>query len=67
MDLGEKYTMKTMGQLISYTQDENTFTLQYEKEQLIIKVIREDIINFFIPLRFKEHYSKAVEEDKSVP
>ena len=67
MDLGEKYTMKTMGQLISYTQDENTFTLQYEKEQLIIKVIREDIINFFIPLRFKEHYSKAVGSTKDYP
>lgn len=55
------------GKLLSWKQEDNRFILQFEEQQAIVSVITPDIINFFVPCWDKEHYSKAIEGDKSQP
>lgn len=56
-----------MGKIISYEQKDNKIYIQYENKQLIVTVIREDIFNLFVPCKTNEHYSKAIEGDKTMP
>ena len=56
-----------MGKIISYEQKDNKIYIQYENQQLIVTVIREDIFNLFVPCKTNEHYSKAIEGDKTMP
>lgn len=59
--------MQNMGKIISYEQKDNKIYIQYENQQLIVTVIREDIFNLFVPCKTNEHYSKAIEGDKTMP
>lgn len=59
--------MEKAGKLLKFTQEENRVTIEYETMQLIVTAVRSDIFNLFVPCRTKEHYSKAVEGDKTVP
>ncbi len=42
----------------------NKVMLVYEKQLVVVEVIRDDIINFFVPVWSMEHRSKAIEGDK---
>lgn len=55
------------GKLLSWEKIDNQLILTYEKQQVILSVIKEDIINVFVPCWEKEHYSKAIEGDKTLP
>lgn len=59
--------MQKMGNIVSYEQKDNKIYIQYETQQLIVTVIREDIFNLFVPCKTAEHYSKAIEGDKTMP
>ena len=53
--------VEKFGELLSYTIDENTVSVNYEKSTAYIKIITKDIINFFVPKISKERKSKAIE------
>ncbi len=55
------------GKLLSWEKNINQVILSYEKQQAILSVIKEDIINVFVPCWKKNHYSKAIEGDKTQP
>ena len=63
---GEK-TMKQAGNIISYDQNKSKVSITYEQMELTVQAIREDIINVFVPYKTTEHYSKAIDGDKTVP
>lgn len=54
------------GKLLSYEKKNNRVCIQFEKQQVILEIIKADIINVFVPLFSKEHFSKAIEEPKAV-
>ena len=58
--------MSTAGKIMSFRQDGNEICVQYEQQKLVVKAIRDDIVNIFVPYRTKEHYSKAIDGDKAV-
>lgn len=58
--------MKDAGKIISYQLKGCEVEIQYENQQLLIRALRPDIVNVFVPCWSKEHYSKAIEGDKSV-
>ena len=45
---------------MSFRQDGNEICVKYEQQKLVVKAIRDDIVNIFVPYRTKEHYSKAI-------
>ena len=51
---------------MSFRQDGNEICVKYEQQKLVVKAIRDDIVNIFVPYRTKEHYSKAIDGDKAV-
>ena len=51
---------------MSFRQDGNEICVKYEQQKLVVKAIRDDIVNIFVPYRTKEHYSKAIDGDKEV-
>ena len=53
--------VEKFGELLSYTIDENTVSVNYEKSTAYIKIITKDIINFFAPNISKGRKSKAIE------
>lgn len=55
------------GPLLRYEQKGQTVILHYEKQDVQIQVITEQIINVFVPCDSAEHRSKAVEGDKEMP
>lgn len=55
------------GKIISYVRSGNQVRAAFEKQQVIMEIIKEDIVNFLVPMRSEEHVSKAVEGEKSVP
>ena len=55
------------GKLLSWEKNDNQVILSYEKNQVILSVIKDDIINVFVPCWEKEHYSKSIEGDKTLP
>ena len=58
--------MSTAGKIMSFRQDGNEICVKYEQQKLVVKAIRDDIVNIFVPYRTKEHYSKAIDGDKAV-
>ena len=44
-----------------YEQKQNQIILHFEKYDMFLEVLREDIVNVFIPRQTKEHNSKAIE------
>ena len=56
-----------IGKVTSFYVSGNEVHLQYEKQEVIVTVITPEIVNVFVPCWQKEHFSKAVEGDKSVP
>ena len=50
---------------MSFRQDGNEICVKYEQQKLVVKAIRDDIVNIFVPYRTKEHYSKAIDGDKA--
>jgi hypothetical protein len=63
---GKGETMSTAGKIMSFRQDGNEICVKYEQQKLVVKAIRDDIVNIFVPYRTKEHYSKAIDGDKAV-
>ena len=63
---GKGETMSTAGKIMSFRQDGNEICVKYEQQTLVVKAIRDDIVNIFVPYRTKEHYSKAIDGDKAV-
>lgn len=55
-----------LGQRQNFSVKENKICFSYEKGDAYIEVIRDDIINVFVPLETKEHFSKAIEGEKAV-
>ena len=49
---------------MSFRQDGNEICVKYEQQKLVVKAIRDDIVNIFVPYRTKEHYSKAQINDR---
>ena len=56
-----------IGKVTSFYVSGNEVHLQYEKQEVIVTVITPEIVNVFVPCWQKEHLSKAVEGDKTVP
>ena len=56
--------MNEYGKLIDYAIDDNDIKVRFEKQDVTIKIVRSDIINFFVPLFRNERNSKAVENLK---
>lgn len=55
------------GKLVSYEKNGNQVKIQYEKQLVIIEIIKDDIINFLVPVWSREHRSKAIEGEKAKP
>ncbi len=55
------------GKLVSYKSSENQIQISFEKQNVIVEVITDEIINFFVPTWSAEHRSKAIEGDKRKP
>ena len=53
--------MSTAGKIMSFRQDGNEICVKYEQQKLVVKAIRDDIVNIFVPYRTKGHYSKAID------
>lgn len=54
------------GRYKSYQVNDNKVQIAFEKQNVVIEVIKADIINFLVPVWAKEHRSKAIEGNKSV-
>ncbi len=52
------------GKLLSYEQQGQKVTLQYEYQVMVIEAFQEQILNIFVPTQSKYHNSKAVNEGK---
>ena len=48
------------GKLLSYRQQGSKVDLLFENQKMVIEAFQEQILNIFVPLRSKEHDSKAV-------
>lgn len=55
------------GKRISYDVNGNKIEVAFEKQKVVIEVIKSDIVNFFVPVWAAEHRSKAIEGDKCTP
>ena len=57
--------MNKYGKLINYDINDNDINIRFEKQDVLIKIVKSDIINFFVPLFRNERNSKAVENLKN--
>ena len=55
------------GNILSYEQNDNQITIYFEKQKVILQIIREDIVRVLVPYWMEDYQSAAIEEDKSVP
>ena len=55
------------GNILSYEQNDNQITIYFEKQKVILQIIREDIVRVLVPYWMEDYQSAANEEDKSVP
>lgn len=53
--------MNKYGRLIDYVINDNDVRINFEKQNVLITIIKSDIVNFFVPLFRNERNSKAVE------
>ena len=49
------------GKLLDYRVDKNIINVNYEENQVEIRIISDNVVNFFSPLHRKERNSKAIE------
>ncbi|MBE6054496.1 MAG: DUF4968 domain-containing protein, partial [Clostridium sartagoforme] len=49
------------GRLLDYRVDKNIINVNYEENQVEIRIISDNVVNFFSPLHRKERNSKAIE------
>lgn len=54
-----------LGKMKEYVRRENKFIFSFENGEGIIEVISDTIINVFVPMKYKEHNSKAIENLKT--
>ena len=52
------------GKLLSYKQQGSKVDLLFENQKMVIEAFQEQILNVFVPIQSKEHYSKAVDFTK---
>ncbi|MDI9215516.1 DUF4968 domain-containing protein, partial [Clostridium tertium] len=50
-----------LGKLLDYEVNNKEIILKYEKNEAIITIINDGVVNFFVPFYRKERNSKAVE------
>lgn len=55
------------GKKQSYEQQGNQVTLHYENQDVILTILKDDIIRVLVPCWMKDYKSKAIEGDKAVP
>lgn len=55
------------GKLISYLQDDNRLYIQFENQNVILEMIKEDIVRVLVPCWMEDYQSKAIEGNKSLP
>lgn len=53
-----------LGKMKEYLRRDNKFIFSFENGEGIIEVISDTIINVFVPIKYKEHNSKAIENLK---
>lgn len=56
-----------LGKRVSHRVDGNKIEITFEHGTAVLSVLREDILNVFVPRETKEHRSKAIEGEKCVP
>lgn len=56
-----------LGKRLHYEVEDQKICFQFEKGQAIIEVLRDDIVNIWIPYEKNEHRSKAIEGEKKLP
>ena len=54
------------GKKQSYKQQGNQVTLHYENQDVILTILKDDIIRVLVPYWMKDYKSKAIEGDKAV-
>lgn len=59
--------MLMFGKLLGHIQEDQTVTLHYEEQDVILHVLTPEIINVFVPFAHPDHRSKAIEGDKEQP
>jgi alpha-glucosidase len=55
------------GKMLSFVQQDNKVRIRFEQQPVVVEVVKDDIINFFVPTWSKEHRSKAIEGNKAKP
>ncbi len=55
------------GKLISYLQDDNRLYIQFENQNVIVEMIKEDIVRVLVPYWMEDYQSKAIEGNKALP
>lgn len=55
-----------LGKITSYQIRGKEVKIEYGEQEVIVKAITPEIVNVFVPRWNKEHFSKAIEGDKSV-
>lgn len=56
-----------LGQITAYEINGNEVHVHYERQEVIVCAVTPEIVNIFVPCWAPEHYSKAIEGDKTVP
>lgn len=54
------------GKRLDYQVKDNKVAISFEKQDVVIEIIKDDIINFLVPVWSAEHRSKAIEGNKAV-
>ncbi|GAA0079153.1 glycoside hydrolase family 31 protein [Clostridium sp. CTA-5] len=49
------------GKIVSYVKDRNKLNIEFENRRGIIEIITKDIVNVFSPFKYKDHFSRAIE------
>jgi alpha-glucosidase len=55
------------GKRMDYQITGNKVEITFARQKAVIEIIKDDIINFFVPRWSDSHYSKAIEGEKAVP
>lgn len=58
--------MKT-GKITAFQVSQNEVHVQYDNQEVIVRAVTPEIVNVFVPCWANEHYSKAIEGDKTMP
>ena len=49
------------GNILSYEQNDNQITIYFEKQKVILQIIREDIVRVLVPYWMEDYQSAAIE------